>query len=341
MLFLPFFVHSDCVNFRRVDESDVYYCPFCREIRIKCSCGNNNNYSDRLIQCSRCKFWVHKKCEGLDYGFIPKDFICKSCKPERQFLIPFQLLDPFDLNFIGDIISHVSDKALLIQSIPKGNFKNFIVSDLSSNELYFLTMISIYFLQFTSNIFSRDKEFWAILVDSFSKIFQLHETVIFTTIDKLANNLLYKNDYVQLNRSVGSLEITTKARNILDSMTIEVNERLMMPKEILIDEERRVTTYTMLNNGEFVCELSGVLMTKDEVDSDEGIPRYCITVTNQNLVIDVRNSLFSQAQLIKRSFHYNCIVKIEVVKKDIRVCIYAINPSGPLAESAISPAIFE
>lgn len=75
-----FWLHCLCVNIAQVHESDSYVCPFCENKRIFCTkCGENMNYSDPLIKCTKCGYWVHKECEGLLFGINPKEFICRNC----------------------------------------------------------------------------------------------------------------------------------------------------------------------------------------------------------------------------------------------------------------------
>jgi hypothetical protein len=55
---------------------------------IRCKCSQNQKQEIPIVKCSRCKFWVHKACEDLAFGRLPRPFICPKCgRKEFAFLL--------------------------------------------------------------------------------------------------------------------------------------------------------------------------------------------------------------------------------------------------------------
>lgn len=74
-------LHGSCVFLPRNHKGRflTFHCPFCKQEKIRCKCGNNFDYHYELIQCPACKFYVHRKCELKDEKITPKNFVCMFC----------------------------------------------------------------------------------------------------------------------------------------------------------------------------------------------------------------------------------------------------------------------
>jgi hypothetical protein len=106
------------------------------------------------------------------------------------------------------------------------------------------------------------------------------------------------------------------------------------------NENDSVIAENDIEMGAFVCEVPGLLCHEDEVDASGGIPRWVINIPETRILVDVSHSpVFLQR--IRRSFNFNCIVKLVRINGEIRVGLYALRARGPLADerSSRGPAI--
>ena len=326
-----FWLHGLCVNVARETPHESYYCPFCRGQRIRCKCNNTKNYQDPLIQCTRCKFWVHKECEHLGYGFTPKDFICSHC--DRNFvpsLPPLRLL-PADIGLDHDIPA-TGDRNAVLDTLPDGHLKEMLTSDVSTPDLYLCETLPKYFREFATLFFDRAHDFWLSICNAFSILFDVDRSVILSAIDALANKLIYAQNSPPSPPTTGfahSEGITA----LLASTPMPRIERQPRSVKLQMGRDGHVRSPTYLDDGAYICDLPGFLMYNEEVRCDNGLPPGCVTVTNKDLVIDVGgDSGGCVASQIRRSFHFNCIAKLNRVAGEVRVGLYASKLTGPLSE---------
>ena len=377
-----YYLHRHCVNIARVSENKSYYCPFCRGQRIRCKCGENNNYSIPIIQCNVCKLWVHKECENIDYGIIPQNFVCSFCVQEKiqqeqkakqkalnsdqeivissanketrstrsqkekdmkYYNLPYYVLKPEDIGLPNDIIADLNNENRMnvLSSLPDGLFKNMLLNDFNESHISFCNMISKYYHTFATYFFERNHDFWKAFVDTFSGIFQLAKSFVMSQIDLITFKILYKTENSFRTRVASPSNIYPRVEELEHSESIEhylstlncpkLNE---FPKPVILTQlkDGRIITSQPIDDGQFIIDLPGFLMHSDEVECDNGIPPNCITVTNKDIVIDVSVSRMSFASKIKRSFHFNCVVKLVRVGGELRCALYGTKPTGPLYE---------
>ncbi|EAX96163.1 PHD-finger family protein [Trichomonas vaginalis G3] len=327
-----FWLHAKCVNIARISDNESFYCPFCRGQRIKCKCKNNKNYTDPIVQCTNCKFWVHKRCENLYYGFCPHDFVCSNCQPDKTYTIPFNKLNPEDLKLQSDIIVSDINRQEIVSNIVEGRFHDEIQQDLSNSEISFCNLISKYFTEYASLLFDRIRGFWACFVDTFSSIFNVDKKLVMRAIDVLANKLIYNTSSKTSYQPVKFFEMSDEIQLSSSTSLIRI-EKPQHQTELIITDDDSVISNELIEDGAFIMELSGFLMHMDEVRCENGIPISCITVTTDDTsVLDVSNSAFPQAALIRRSFHFNCVVKLVRIGGNVRAALYGVKPTGPLSE---------
>lgn len=328
-----FWLHAKCVNIARISDNETFYCPFCRGQWIKCKCKNNKNYTDPIVQCTNCKFWVHKRCESLDYGFCPHNFVCSNCQPEKSYHIPYIKLLPEDMKLQSDIVVTEFNRDEIISGIVDGRFHDQIQQDLSNSELSFCTLMTKYFNEYATLLFERIRGFWACFVDTFVAIFNVDKKLVMRAIDVLANKLIYNSNSKTSYPPVKGFEMSDAIEAYLQSQPASRIEKPPHQTELTITDDDTIISNELIEDGSFIMELSGFLMHIDEVRCENGIPPSCITVTtDENYVLDVSNSAFPQAALIRRSFHFNCVVKLVRIGGNLRAALYGVKPTGPLSE---------
>ena len=321
-----FWLHAICVCIARESKDEPFYCPFCRCRAIRCKCGNNRKYEIPIVQCAQCKFWVHKQCEDLKFGVIPTTFICSKCG-ENEFTLP--LIKP-----IFDSTNKVSfvdcDRYEVIQSIPEGQFRNFVIADLNRNELHLHETIGRYFQAFAIPLFQKTHEFWKVFVDSMKSLLNCERSDILLTVDKYATTFLYSNKIVthKFSKPV-KFSISESILPIVEQIKLTAVDD-EKPKKLYKSPNGNVFISEACEDDGFICELPGFLVHTDEVYADEGIPLTCIRLYNSDLIIDMDGSSFPFAPFISRSFHFNCYAKLYQSNDGPRVGLFATRMKGPL-----------
>ena len=81
-----YWFHKGCIFIPRnpTGEYSNFYCRYCLQQKIRCQCGNSSKYNEELIKCSKCHFFVHKKCEMTDEKSLMKQFICSCCSNQND-----------------------------------------------------------------------------------------------------------------------------------------------------------------------------------------------------------------------------------------------------------------
>lgn len=326
-----FWLHTRCVNVARVAEKEPYYCPFCTGQRIRCKCDKAKNYSDSIVQCTNCKFWCHKECEGLEYGFVPKDFVCSFCQPGKTYDIPFHSLIPQELDLQSDIAAECSTKIDVLDSILDGPFKDMVTDDLNKGEMMFCDTMAKYFNHFAPLLFERIHEFWRCFSDTFTAIFDVDKKLIMQAIDVLANKLIYNSSVKASYQSINSFDSSEAISPNLAMLSLTKLDKKPEEVQVYVKNER-IFTKEPIEDNQLILEIPGFLEHYDEVRADNGIPYSCISVTNKEYVIDVSGSTHQKLANIKRSFHFNCIVKMIKIGGEVRVALYSTRPTGPLSD---------
>lgn len=327
-----FWVHGLCVNVSRLSACDHFFCPFCKKKPIRCSCEDNKRYDENLIQCFKCKYWVHKTCAGLGYGRDPPRFICQTCGGFDS-VIPFCAFDPNSKihNFKTFLTCNLTT---LVQQIPDGAFRNFILADLNKGELHFHEMIARYFNAFCEQIFNEDPEFWQCFTDTMMKLLGCEKKVLFSAIDHLANQLIYdipKPGPEPLFVALGKFEISEKAQLYIQLDAIPKYEKPITHPQ-LVKRDNGVFIQSDVEENGFICDISGVLYHYFEMPASKGLKLEWISIPNTEFVIDTEKTSFTYCKTIKRSFHYNCQPKLIRINNDVHIALFAHRMKGPLAD---------
>jgi hypothetical protein len=323
-----FWLHTECVNVGRLRPAEPYYCPFCLGTSIRCKCGESMAYNEPLIRCTKCHYWSHKSCEDLEYGIIPANFVCSACGTIEYTLPEIT----FSVNFADRYIMIECDRSNLVKQIVDGQFKTDLFEDLNSNELSFQGTIVKYFRKFAPLIFEQAPDFWKCFVDGLSALLDAPRFEILAAIDHLAHRLLYLDE-----ASPGVSQ--ENPHGFSDSIAQFIGQTAFLrfdrfPESIALfrGPSGEVHTPVTLDDNQFICELPCFLMHTDEVRADGGLDPSVLSVPNTEIVADLSESEFTLARHIRRSFHFNAIVKLARVSGEVRAALFATRTKGPLLE---------
>jgi hypothetical protein len=327
-----FWLHGICVGVARARD-EPFYCPFCKGQAIRCQCGDNKRYDVPIIQCIKCKFWVHKTCEQLKFGVVPNAFTCSRCFG-TEFTLPHVRPDcriPNRISFMD------CDRYQVIQAIPEGQFRNFVIADLNRTQLHLHDTISRYFHAFAMPLFERGHDFWKVLVDTMMALLNCDKYEVLATLDDFAVGLLYSGAAIRPIVKPSKSGISESVLACID--TQKLNEVDAEPKRLIIGADKLVRIEAAADDDEFLCELPGFLMFTDELNADQGISRNWIRLHNTDMIVDLDGSTFQLAPKIHRSFHFNCIAKAYLQGGEISVGLFATKAKGPLSENRRRAAI--
>ena len=337
-----YWLHGLCVNVARETKGEPFFCPFCLKRKIRCKCGESMKYSDPIIQCTKCQLWVHKACENLEFGINPENFVCSFCGGGVYDLRPIDFTED-DTSVPDSTIFIDNEKFNIINTIPDGLLKNMIEEDLNKGQINFREFVLKYFRTFAQLLFEHAHEFWRVFNETMCNILECERGTLLNALDTLATHLLYKPfKYVKPGRpTVKGFSHSESITEFLESEQMTRLEKQPSPIKIYEGEDKRIYSPVALDDGAFIAELPGFLMHTDEVRTDNGIPLSCLIVTDSDVIIDTEGTSFTFAPLIRRSFHFNCIVKLIKIKGEPRVGLFATRMKGPLSEekSRRGPAI--
>ena len=337
-----FWLHTMCVNIARTGRHEQYFCPFCEGKKIRCSCGKNMKYDEPLIKCTKCGNWVHKDCENLDFGADPPNFVCKRCGGPSEYELKRVCFDRMDQSVPDGSVAINCDRGQILGGLPDGPLKVMVMEDLDKGHLQFRETVERYFMSFCPLLFDRIHEFWRVFCDTLCAMLGCDREVILNAVDILARKLLYSTGWVYRGVDrVDGLENSEAIEDYLGKLSIPRMESLPTPVRLTQTSDGRVITPVAIDDGAFICEVGGFLIHTDEVKTDNGIPLNCMLITDNELVIDTEGGSFDLAPSIKRSFHFNTIVKLVRVDGELKVGLFAVRRKGPLSEekSKRGPAI--
>jgi hypothetical protein len=276
---------------------------------------------------------VHKTCERLKFGAVPNAFTCSRCLG-TEFTLPHIRPDcriPNRISFID------CDRYQVIQAIPEGQFRNFVIADLNRTQLHLHDTISRYFHAFAVPLFEKSHDFWRVFVDTMTALLSCDKHEILATLDDFAVGLLYaaapQNPVVKPAKP----GISESVLACVDAQRLSKVDT--PPKKLSVGADKLVRIEAAADDDEFLCDLPGFLMFTDELNADQGISRNWIRLHNTDMIVDLDGSTFQLAPKIPRSFHFNCIAKTYRRRGEISVGLFATKVKGPLSENRRGSAI--
>jgi hypothetical protein len=318
------------VNVACARAADPFLCPYCAGRRIRCACGDAAKYSAPLVQCAVCGLWAHKACEKLDFGRLPARFVCRACDPaDKRFELAPVAFDKDD-TAVPDVVAAPPDRAEVLAGVREGELRAMVAADLDAAELAFRPTVERYFKKFVVLLFERGHAFWRALVDALCAMFGVGRRPVLAALDALAASLLYAPRAMR-GPAPAAPGHSDSIADFLQAAPLPRLERAPAAVALALDGGA-VRTPAGLDDGAFIADLPGFLMHTDEVRCDGGIPRACLAVTDTDVVADMEGTPCDFARHIRRSFHFNCLVKLVRVDGEARAALYATRLKGPLSD---------
>ena len=338
-----FFCHGQCVGVARVtpEIEHKFVCPYCQNHGLRCPCGRNMKYDEPIIRCNICGYYSHKSCSKLLFGRNPSKFICFYCGglttpyPQPFFSFPRH-------STVHDFSKTVDDnRDEIISRLPEGDFKQTIANLLIKSELSYKETVQYLFNTFGTNCFDDRHEFWKSFVSTISMIFDVEKLNVMNAIDELVTNFMYKKRSKLKLRPISGLSISDSILSNVMSEQLYKIPQMPSAAQLSFNQWGSVSAGEDLSDGQFICSIPGLLCHQDEIRAENGIPLTCITIPATPDCIDVSQSTNKYVPFIRRSFHYNCVVKIQSVAGAPTVMMYAARARGPLGSerSTSGPAI--
>jgi hypothetical protein len=319
-----FSLHGLCVNVAYIGANDKYECPYCRGQALNCKCGQLKKYDEPIVQCMHCQLWSHKGCEGLEYGIIPNNFTCTACGG-AIYSFPHVIFAP---SFPDRFCVFEGDRDDLLNLLPDGSLRREIASDLNFPELRFQATMQKYFHMFLPLFFESPHSFWRTFLATLSTLLMCDRLDIIRALDHLTMRLLYD---LSLRSGVkgSKLEHSEALKEYMEKTAIPRVERQPLGIELEKGENGVIRTPVDLDNGQFIMELTGLLVHTDEVNANHGLNLSYLSVTDSELVLCLFDDF---ARGLKRSFQFNSIVKLVKVNGVLKVGLFATKIKGPLGE---------
>ena len=325
-----YFVHGKCVCVPRITDTLKYVCPFCSGRKIRCLCEQPLKFDEPIIQCTKCNFWMHKACAGFLCGRDPEGFVCFNCGQGNYKLPPSRFLEGSLCRNAKTVFD--GDRNELVAKLPEGEFKDMVVEDLEQSEFDFRETMVRYVDEFAPCLFDFTKEFWKAFVGTLSVMLSCEKKDVMDAIDELITNMFFKDPTKKRKSVIPGLMISDAiAGDIADEKLPKIEA---LPEEIPISltEDMRVIAEKEVENGGFICEIPGLLCHEEEIKSGKGIPRSVIGVPETRIVVDVSRSSNEVLQHIRRSFTFNCDVKLVRVNGAVKVGLYGTKLRGMLSD---------
>jgi hypothetical protein len=211
-----------------------------------------------------------------------------------------------------------------------------LLSDLDLPEVSFNGLITKYFSKYGALLFDRCQEFWRVFVDAMTTILASEKSDILNAIDHLAVQLLYDPDAKHF--PGGDDGYSDSLTQLMDSPTFARIDRSPIPVAIYRAPDDTVRTPIPLDDGQFICELPGFIVHTDEVECAQGLSRSVVSITDSEIACA---TTFELAPIIRRSFHFNSVIRLVRMAGDPTVALFATRPRGPLGEEKGRRAIAE
>jgi hypothetical protein len=312
-----------------VTAETVFLCPFCSDRPVRCTCADPYKYDEPIIQCTRCKFWMHKSCAGFTFGPNPSGFRCWNCEPGQYHIPPFGFAE--HSKCLDTVASPALDRGAFLARLPEGDLREKFAETLEAAEFPFRAVICSFLDEFAPCLFEYTRDFWKTFVSALAELLVCEKSDVLAAIDELIVSHWYLPPAELALEPIPGLVVGDAITPNVESEPLPALDRFP-PDVPLAFRDDRVIVEREVAHGGFICDIPGLLCHEDEIDASLGIPRSCINIAGTQIVIDVSRSTNQLIQRIKRSFHYNCLAKIVRVAGEVRVGLYATGMKGPMLE---------
>jgi len=341
--------HAICMGLNSHTIPEKYLCDKCSGKTIRCQCGNNLSFRFAIIKCSMCGYYVHKRCEGIGNGMMPKgDFVCHFCGRSN-----FR----YDKPSISDNIlvpdTSVTFSSPRIEQLPSqltsGPFSEFVGNDLLDNTISardFCEMIydrfrPFFFVSHPQYISNASKKKRRRLFYSFMNAIQYMCNTFYSIEEKqffsIFDNLLYNEIFETHNfipKAIETLTDFTESARIEIPRMSDILRLASIPKPVVLKQTNDgIVCNSDLVVNQFLFLADGLIGDKEEFDFTGKVDSSYYQISDTRFVLD--SSMASRCYLhkFKRSIKGNCSLKLFQVEDGLHCGVFVSkNHLGPLEE---------
>ena len=321
--------HAACLNMTATTTPTNYTCPICANKFIRCQCGENMNYRMPLIKCSKCGYWVHRKCEGLDPGpYFTNNHVCLTCggtpnQPPDVHLPPFMPYQDTVITISQDVIDELHPSVLSAPFAPllTEEFFNHDVSAFKFCESVYNKYRAFFYLTHPTLTFYQPKKRRGDVSFSFFKaVFYILDALFGMTQDvavQIFNTLAITDVYLPhqmpqtliLNKKEGP-EFTDPAKAEFEKTkhTPELSN-FTLPTDLII-KNGGIYCQSALQQEQLIGFATGLLGLIDEFSYDNGADSHFYSVCGTKFVLDARKYGPQLIHNFRRSLCPNCVLKL-------------------------------
>ena len=322
--------HSACVNMNQNTLPVNYQCPICSGKHIRCVCEDNMNYRHPLIRCSKCGYWVHRKCEHLDPGpYHSAGHVCTQCGGTNNS--PPDVNLPYDAPFQNDFVEltqsvidgmHPTILTAPFASVLTTEFLGETIGSLQLCEIFYNRYRPFFYLTHPqiTHFYSRKKKrgdvsfsFFRAVFYVLGYLFGMPQDIAILIFDMLAKADIYLPYTMP----------TTLLQSVNTPVEFSDPAKDEFAKTKNIREVPQVSFPTIvMKNGGIYCTKEGLQVEQligiaggfvglvDEYSYDDGVDSQLYVCCGTKFVLDTRKGSPQFIHNFRRSLSPNCVVKL-------------------------------
>lgn len=327
--------HAACLNINQNTLPVNYTCPICSNKNIRCRCQDNMNYSIPLVRCTKCGYYVHRKCEDLGPGpYFPANHVCLQCEgqpcqpPDVHLTYDIPLKNPV-VTITQAIINQFNPTILTAPyiSILTEEFMNRSMSAVQFCETVYNRYRPFFFLTHPSipNFSQPKKKRGDVAFSFFRSVFYILDFLYKMTQDVSISifNCLVLNDIYQpfvmptslLPNNPITVEFSDPAKadyeKAVSKHTPELTQVSFQVDLAVVNGS--VYCKTALQPEQLIGVASGFIGLIEEFNYDNGADNHYYAIssnTTTKYVLDARKTSGQLIHNFRRSLSPNCIVKL-------------------------------
>ncbi|OHS96707.1 PHD-finger family protein [Tritrichomonas foetus] len=326
--------HAACINITQTTLPNNYTCPICAGKYIRCQCGENMNYKLPLIKCSKCGYYVHKRCEGLDPGpYFSANHVCTQCggTPCQPPDVKLPLDTPFK-NKVVTITQEVIDE--LHPSILSAPFASLLTTEFLDHDVsafqfceavYNTHRAFFYLTHNTMTSYSMSKKRRGDVSFSFFKaVFYVLDVIFGMSQDvalQIFNSLSTLDIYIPFSMPTTLLQNNTNPIEFSDPAALACKSELEKSKHTPELTQVSFPNDLVLKRGVLMCQsalqpdqligvASGLIGLIEEFCYDNGADSHYYAISGTKFVLDARKMGAQLIHNFRRSLSPNCVLKL-------------------------------
>ena len=332
--------HSLCVNLNQNTVPAKYQCPICTGKHIRCACEDNMNYRIPLVQCSKCGYWAHRRCECLDPGpYHTAGHVCKLCggSPNQ----PPDVKLPYDMfcdNAFVSLTRDVIDR--MHPSVLKSPFASVLTDELLGKTVGAFQLCEILYNRFRAFFYlthpqitftSQKKRRGDVSFSFFRAVFYVLEflyrmsqeraVMIFDVLAREDIYVPFSMPTALLPRANTPIELSDPAKDELAKSKHVMEVQPVFPTIAMTNGG--IYSTTALQPEQLIGIAGGLVGLVDEFCYDNGVDSQLYVVCGTKFVLDTRKDPPQFIHNFRRSLSPNCVVKLVKISGNFYAGIFA------------------